>query len=86
MDAGRGQPRAGAVAQYRGAAPHQGSQELVSAFKQAYRLLWFSGIPRPDALLQLEAEYGHLPEIAEFITFVRSSERGILPAEERKRD
>ncbi|HIV66995.1 MAG TPA: acyl-ACP--UDP-N-acetylglucosamine O-acyltransferase [Candidatus Mailhella excrementigallinarum] len=62
------------------------SQELVSAFKQAYRLLWFSGIPRPDALLQLEAEYGHLPEIAEFITFVRSSERGILPAEERKRD
>ena len=62
------------------------SQELVSAFKQAYRLLWFSGIPRPDALLQLEAEYGHLPEIGEFIAFVRSSERGILPAEERKRD
>ncbi len=62
------------------------SQELFSGFKQAYRLLWFSGIPRPDALLQLEAEYGHLPEIGEFIAFVRSSERGILPAEERKRD
>ena len=62
------------------------SQELVSGFKQAYRLLWFSGIPRPDALLQLEAEYGHLPDIAEFIDFVRKSERGILPAEDRKHE
>lgn len=62
------------------------SQELVAAFKQAFRLVWHSGLPRPDALYQLEAEYGHLPEIMEFVLFVRQSERGILPAEERKKD
>lgn len=62
------------------------AQELVAAFKQAFRLVWCSGQPRPDALYQLEAEYGHLPEVVEFVTFVRESERGILPAEERKKD
>lgn len=62
------------------------TQELVAAFKQAFRLVWHSGMPRPDALYQLEAEYGHLPEIMEFIQFIRDSERGILPAEERKKD
>jgi UDP-N-acetylglucosamine acyltransferase len=61
------------------------SQELVSAFKQAFRLVWLSGMPRPDALLQLEAEYGYFPEIMEFIVFVRASQRGILPAEDRKK-
>ncbi|MBP3731147.1 MAG: acyl-ACP--UDP-N-acetylglucosamine O-acyltransferase [Mailhella sp.] len=61
------------------------SLELLSAFKQAFRMTWYSGIPRPDALLQLEAEYGHLPEIMDFITFVRESTRGILPGEERKK-
>lgn len=61
------------------------SQELVSAFKQAFRLVWHSGLPRPDALDQLDAEYGHLPEIADFVRFVRESPRGILPGEERGR-
>ena len=61
------------------------SMELLSAFKQAYRMTWYSGIPRPDALMQLEAEYGHLPDIEEFISFVRESKRGILPGDERKK-
>ena len=61
------------------------SMELLSGFKQAYRMTWYSGIPRPDALMQLEAEYGHLPEIVEFINFVRESKRGILPGDERKK-
>ncbi len=59
------------------------SQELLGAFKQAFRLVWHSGLPRPDALYQLEAEYGHLPELADFITFVRESQRGILPGSRR---
>jgi UDP-N-acetylglucosamine acyltransferase len=61
------------------------SLELLSAFKQAFRVTWYSGQPRPDALMQLEAEYGHFPEIMEFLSFVRESKRGILPAEERKK-
>ena len=59
--------------------------ELLSAFKQAFRLTWFSGQPRPDALMQLEAECGHFSEIMDFLNFVRASTRGILPAEERKK-
>jgi len=62
------------------------SRELMAAFKQAFRLTWFSGMPRPDALYELEAEYGHLPEIMAYLAFVRSTERGILPAEDRKKD
>lgn len=63
----------------------KGSMELLSAFKQAYRMTWYSGIPRPDALMQLEAEYGHLPEIKHFLDFVRESKRGIVPGDERKK-
>lgn len=62
------------------------SRELVAAFKQAYRLTWHSGMARPDALYQLEAEYGHLPEINVYLAFIRASERGILPGEDRKKD
>lgn len=54
------------------------SQELISAFKQAYRLTWHSELPRPDALYQLEAEYGNLPEIMEFLSFIKDSKRGIV--------
>ncbi len=56
------------------------SRELFSAFKQAFKLTWYPGMPRADAMLQLEAEYGHLPEIVHYIDFVRSSPRGILPS------
>ncbi len=55
------------------------SRELFSAFKQAYKLTWYSGMPRADAMIQLEAEYGHLPEIMHYIEFIRTSQRGILP-------
>ena len=51
---------------------------LVRAMKEAHRLVWRSGLPRPEALAQLEKEYGALPEVQEFLAFVRASERGIL--------
>jgi len=60
------------------------NRELLSAFKQAYRLTWYSGMPRTDAMVQLEAEYGHLPEIIKYIEFIRTSQRGILPGEDKK--
>lgn len=59
------------------------SQELFSAMKQAFKLTWQSDIPRPDALDQLEAEYGHLPEIKTYIEFIRQSKRGILTNESK---
>ena len=54
------------------------SPEVLRALKEAHRLIWRSGLPRPEALEQLETEHGALPEIQDFIAFVRTSERGIL--------
>lgn len=56
------------------------SQELISAFKRAFRLTWKSELPRADAMLQLNAEYGHLKEIRDYVEFIQTSERGILLA------
>ena len=48
----------------------------VRAVKEAFRLLYMSGLPRTEALEQLEAG----PEVArEMAAFVRSSKRGICP-------
>ncbi len=53
------------------------TRELVSAFKDAYKLIWSSSIPRQEALIQLEAKYD-FPEIKIFVEFIRNSQRGIL--------
>lgn len=57
------------------------SKEMVQAFKQAFRLIWRSEMPRSEALEDLTRDYAHIPELLSFIEFVRSSERGICPAE-----
>jgi UDP-N-acetylglucosamine acyltransferase len=54
------------------------SPAVQRAMKEAHRLIWRSGLPRPEALEQLEKEHAAVSEIQEFITFVRTSERGIL--------
>ncbi len=57
------------------------SRELMSALKSAFRLIWRSDMPRPDALDFLAAEYAELPDLMDFVAFIRSGERGICPAE-----
>ncbi|UZP68889.1 acyl-ACP--UDP-N-acetylglucosamine O-acyltransferase [Desulfovibrio mangrovi] len=59
----------------------QASRELIAALKGAFRLIWHSDTPRKEALEQLEYEFGTFPEILGFVEFIRSSERGILPAD-----
>lgn len=55
------------------------SRELISALKNAFKLIWHSETPRKEALEQLEYESGNYPEILDFVNFIRASERGILP-------
>ncbi len=55
--------------------------ETVSALKKAFRLIWRSELPRTEALAQLSTEFASIPEVMEFVRFVRSSERGICPVE-----
>lgn len=56
------------------------SQELLGALRNAYKRIWRSETPRKAALAEVEAEYGHLPQIKCLVDFVRSSERGVLAA------
>lgn len=57
------------------------AKSTVLALKAAFRLIWRSDTSRSESLDLLTHEYGMLPEIQDFITFVRESERGICPAE-----
>lgn len=53
------------------------SQAVRSQIKEAYRLLYRSGMNRSDALLKIEETLEPVPEIAEIVEFVRSSKRGV---------
>jgi UDP-N-acetylglucosamine acyltransferase len=53
------------------------SEEQIGRVKQAYKILFRSNLGLAEALAQLEAELGALPEIAHLIAFVKGSQRGI---------
>ncbi len=57
------------------------SRETIAALKKAFRLVWRSELSRAAALAQLSEEYASIPELMEFVDFVRNSERGLCPAE-----
>ena len=59
----------------------EAGRETIAAFKQAFRLIWRSEMPRSEALDMLASEYASMPQLMEFVRFVRSSERGLCPAE-----
>ena len=54
--------------------------EPRQAIKQAYKLIYNSGLNVSQALERVEAELGQFPEVAEIVEFIRSSRRGIIPA------
>ena len=53
-------------------------KETISAMKAAYKTIWRSGLPRQEALEQIDTEYGHIEQIKTLLNFIRSTERGIL--------
>ena len=52
----------------------------ITAIRNAFRLIWLSGMPRQEALEQVEREYTDVPEALELVAFVRESPRGVLLA------
>ncbi len=56
---------------------HGFSAEAIHALKQAYRILFTSGLNTSQALAQLEQEFGGFSEVRQFIDFVKRSLRGI---------
>lgn len=55
------------------------SSETIKALRKAAQTIFFSETLRKDALRQVEAESGGVPEIAHLIEFIRKSKRGLLP-------
>jgi UDP-N-acetylglucosamine acyltransferase len=50
--------------------------EAVNALKDAYRIVWRSGLPKPEALAEVEKTFGEIPEIRTLIEFLRGSDLG----------
>jgi UDP-N-acetylglucosamine acyltransferase len=53
------------------------SAETVEALKSAYRILFHSRLLFTEALPVAEEKWGHVPEVAYLIRFIRESKRGI---------
>jgi len=56
---------------------HGLSEEVQSALRQAYKILFREGLTISNALAKVEQEVAQLPEVQYLVQFVRSSERGM---------
>lgn len=61
-------------------------RETVDALRQAYRILYKEGRTRCAALDRIEADLGTIPEVLEFVTFIRETTLGINPARNANRE
>jgi len=53
------------------------SDEAIRDIKQAYKLMFRSGLRKDEALAQIDAEMKDSKEVAVFTDFIRGSERGV---------
>jgi UDP-N-acetylglucosamine acyltransferase len=54
--------------------------EAMSALKEAWRVLFVGDLPKRTAIAQIQASLGTVPEVAELVAFLESSERGVCRA------
>ncbi|MBI4563190.1 MAG: acyl-ACP--UDP-N-acetylglucosamine O-acyltransferase [Planctomycetes bacterium] len=52
------------------------SAELLTALKEAHRLLWRSGLPKPEAKALIEQRFPHHSEIRILLDFLKAVDRG----------
>lgn len=52
-------------------------EDIVRALKQAYRIVFRSGLKLAEAVAQVRAELPGFPEVDRFIRFIETSERGV---------
>lgn len=53
------------------------SEEIQSALRQAFKILFREGLTIPNALTKIESELPPSPELQHLVQFIRASERGI---------
>lgn len=56
---------------------HGFPETTVTALKKVYRIFFRIGITLNEAIERAQAEVDHLPEVINFINFIKSSQRGI---------
>ena len=56
------------------------SAETIASLRDAFRMLYKEGRALGPALDRIECDLGHVPEVAEFVAFIRESSLGINPA------
>ena len=56
------------------------SNETIEAIHNAYRIIYQSGLNITNALAKVEEEVEQTPEVKYIVEFIRTSERGIIPA------
>jgi len=54
------------------------TEEIMTALKRAYKIVWRSGLPVDEALEELKETLGDVEEVKVFSEFIRTSERGIV--------
>jgi len=60
---------------------HGFDSKTCMAIKKAYRIIFRSGLTREESVEMAENEFSGTPEVMKLIEFIRSSERGICPAD-----
>jgi UDP-N-acetylglucosamine acyltransferase len=58
---------------------------VIDALRQVFRIFYRESRAQSGALDRIEAELGHIPEVAEFVAFIRQSKIGINPARSTQR-
>ena len=61
------------------------ASEAIAALREAFRILYKEGRTLRAALERIEADLGHVPEVDEFVAFIRESTLGINPARSGER-
>ena len=56
---------------------HNFSSDTLALLKKTYRILFRLGLTRNEAIERIKAEVEQIPEVVNFINFIKSSERGI---------
>lgn len=52
----------------------------IASLRSAFRILYKEGRTQTGALDQIESDLGSVPEVAEFVAFIRASKLGVSPA------
>jgi UDP-N-acetylglucosamine acyltransferase len=54
------------------------TSETIQKINESIKLWVRSDVQREQCLLEIESQYGEIPEIQEFVSFIRQSETGVL--------